>query len=222
MTLPDSTMLSQLAASPFFIASLVLGALGVILVLAAVAALLHVRLLRFAFRMLAGLLLLALGALSGALSLGIQGYHALTREDVAAHVSIRPAGPQRFTAVVRYADGRETAYALAGDEVYVDAHILKWKPLVNILGLHTSYELDRISGRYHVIEQERAAPRTLYALSPERPVDLFGLRRRYEFLAPLLDADYGSASFVPASNPAEFELRVSTTGLLFREAGAVK
>ena len=45
---------------------------------------------------------------------------------------------------------------------------------------------------------------------------MFTLRRRYELLAPLLDADYGSASFILADEAAEFELRVSTTGLLIR------
>jgi hypothetical protein len=43
------------------------------------------------------------------------------------------------------------------------------------------------------------------------------LRRRYILLAPLLDAEYGSASYVVVSRPAEIELRVSTTGLLMRE-----
>jgi len=52
-------------------------------------------------------------------------------------------------------------------------------------------------------------------------VDLFGLRQRYEFLAPLLDAEYGSATFVPVTRPAELELRVSTSGLLIREAQPV-
>ena len=49
-------------------------------------------------------------------------------------------------------------------------------------------------------------------------MDLFGLRRRYAFLAPLLDAEYGSGTFVPVTRPAAFEVRVSTTGLLIREA----
>jgi hypothetical protein len=48
-------------------------------------------------------------------------------------------------------------------------------------------------------------------------VDLFGLRKRYAFLAPLLDAEYGSGTFVPVRRRAEFEVRVSTTGLLIRE-----
>jgi hypothetical protein len=50
-------------------------------------------------------------------------------------------------------------------------------------------------------------------------VDLYGLRRRYAFLAPVIDAEYGSATFVAVTRPAELELRVSSTGLLFRKAG---
>jgi len=89
-----------------------------------------------------------------------------------------------------------------------------------VLGLHTAYELDRVAGRYRDIAQERSAPRTVYPIGEKRPVDLFGLRRRYEFLSPLLDAEYGSATFVPVSTPVELELRVSTSGLLIREAKA--
>jgi hypothetical protein len=210
---------ADLVASPFAIAAVVFAALGAILILAGVAALFRARPLRFVIRMLAGLLLVSLGGLAGAVAVGIQGYRALTREDVAARLTVRPSGPQRFSATLRFPDGREAKYEIAGDEIYVDAHILKWKPAANLLGLHTAYELDRVAGRYHALEQERAAPRTVHALGQERPVDLFALRRRYAFLDVLLDAEYGSATFVPVTGPAELELRVSTTGLLLRPAG---
>jgi hypothetical protein len=213
-------MLPDLAASPFFLAAAVLAALGLILLFAGVAALFRARPIRFTLRTLAGLLLLALGALAGTVSIGIQGYHALTHEALAAYMHVRPQGPQRFQATLRYPDGREANFQLSGDEIYVDAHILKWKPVANVLGLHTAYELDRVAGRYRDISQERSAPRTIYQLNEERPVDLFGLRRRYEFLSPLLDAEYGSATFVPVNKPVELELRVSTSGLMIREAKA--
>jgi hypothetical protein len=58
----------------------------------------------------------------------------------------------------------------------------------------------------------------VYLLREERPVELFWLRQRYAFLAPIYDAEYGSATFVPVLQPAELEVRVSTTGLLMREA----
>jgi hypothetical protein len=48
-------------------------------------------------------------------------------------------------------------------------------------------------------------------------VDLFSLRQRYTLLSPLLDADYGSATFAAADSPVQYEVRVSTTGLLIRQ-----
>jgi hypothetical protein len=211
----------NLVTSPFFLAGTAFGLLGVVLTLAGIVALLQLRPLRFTIRTLAGLIFLALGALAGTIALGIQGYQALTRENIAARISVRTASPQRFEAAFHFPDGRESAFALAGDEIYIDAHILKWKPLANVLGLHTAYELDRVAGRYHAIEQERSAARTIYSLGHEKPLDIFVLRQRYAFLAPLLDAEYGSASFVPVTRPAELELRVSTTGLLIREANSI-
>lgn len=200
------------------IAAATLGVLGGILVLAGLAALVRVRPLRFATRTLAGLVLLSFGALIGGLGIGLQGYRALTHEEVAARVFVQPTGPQRFMAMVRFPDGRQDVFEIAGDAIYVDAHILKWKSVANLVGLHTAYELSRLAGRYHAIDQERSAPRTVHALGPDRAVDLFSLRRRHAFLAPLIDAEYGSATFVPVTRPAEFEVRVSTTGLLMRDA----
>lgn len=212
----------ELLDTPIFIAALVLGALGVLAIFAGFVAFIRFQFLGSAFRILTGCLLLSLGGLSGAVAIGIQGYRALTREDVAARITVKPAGAQRFIAMFRFPDGREAKYEIAGDEIYVDARILKWHPRANVIGLHTAYELDRVAGRYHALKEEREAPRTVHSLGRERPVDLYELSRRYTFLAPLLDAEYGSATFIPVTKAAEFELRVSTTGLLLRELKPAK
>ncbi|MBN1471070.1 MAG: hypothetical protein JW925_04760, partial [Syntrophaceae bacterium] len=107
--------------------------------------------------------------------------------------------------------------SLAGDQLYVDAHILKWKPVANIFGLHTSYELDRVAGRYASLKDETTKVHTVYSLSKYRPVDLFDLRRRFAILNPLLDAEYGSATFINTTSTEEFRVMVSTTGLLIRK-----
>ena len=212
-------MIPTLDASLLLPAALLVGALGALILASGVIALRRAKPLRFTLRALTGLLILAVGALVGALGAGLQGYRALTREEIAARVEVRPIGPQRFEAIVRIADRPETTYVLAGDQIYLDAHVLKWTPLANVLGLHTAYELSRIAGRYEDIGQERTGERTIHSLSPERVVDLFALRRRYEFLAPLVDAEYGSGTFVAVKRRTEFEVRVSTSGLLIREAG---
>jgi len=210
-------MLEQLSNSPYLLAALAFGILGILLTITGIVALMRAHVLSFTLQTLLGLLLLTLGGLSGMISFGIQGYQTLTREEVAARITVVPISPQHFSATFRYPDGRIAKFTIAGDEIYVDAHILKWQPLANLFGLHTAYELDRVGGRYRNIEQERSAERTLYSLSQAKKVDLFGLRERHTFLAPLLDAKYGSATYVPVTEAGELELRVSTTGLLMRE-----
>jgi len=165
---------------------------------------------------LAAALCLALAALCGTISIGIRGYSALTQEVLAATIKTDPLGPQHFRATVILADSSLHMFDLAGDAVYVDAHILKWRPIVNLLGLHTAYELDRIAGRYRALGDEQTHARTVYSIARAKPIDMFDLARRYWLLSPLVDAEYGSATFINATEPALYEVRVSTTGLLVR------
>ena len=163
-------------------------------------------------------LVMSLTALTAALAAaGARGYRALTREELAATVTITPLGGQRFQARVACPDGIDTTFALAGDELYIDARILKWKPFVNIIGMHTAYCLDRVAGRYLSVRDEKARARTIYSLQGGMmPWDLFFLRTRCTFLAPLLDAQYGSATFAPAGGVSTVRIMVTTSGLIAR------
>src|SRR2546427_418523 len=58
-------------------------------------------------------------------------------------------------------------------------------------------------------------PHRAYELARPKPVDLFFIARR-RLLGPLLDAEYGSAAFIAANRPAQYEVRVSASGLLMR------
>jgi hypothetical protein len=170
-----------------------------------------------AFSALLALVLLAGGALCAALAVGLSGYRALTREDLAAIVHTVPTGPQAFDARIVLPDGSEANYHLAGDQFAIEARILKWHPWANLLGLHTAYELDRVTGRYVDIDDERQRPRTVFPLAPAHPIDLFAWRARLPWLAPVVDAEYGSSTFTRADREATYEVNVSTTGLLVRE-----
>ncbi len=192
------------------------GLLGFVFMLAGVASARRRRFVRLSLHTTLALACLASGALFLTLQLSLQNYRALTREDLAATIHAEPVGPSQFRITIHLPDGRTDSYWLAGDEVYVDAHILKWKPWANLFGLHTAYELDRIAGRYHLIEDERRRPHTVYSLATDQLVDLFALRRRYAWLESVVDAEYGSAAFFPTHDRVAIELRVSTTGLLFR------
>jgi hypothetical protein len=202
---------------PLIIIAILFALLAVICLIAAVIALKKRKLFSMALRFIIALLLFSLGALFGTISISLQGYQALTKEELAAVVIIEPTGVQRFTARFILPDNSERVFSLAGDQLYVDAHILKWKPLFNILGLHTFYELDRVAGRYENLNEETSKVRTIYALSKEKPVDMFHLRRRFEILKPLVDAEYGSATFIGTNKAEELKIMVSTTGLLMRK-----
>jgi hypothetical protein len=191
--------------------------LGLLFFVAGISAARRRRLIRLATHWVLALLFGVTAALFIAISVGTQGYRALTHEETAATVEVRPVGRQRFEARFRFSDGRAQTFMLRGDELYIDAHILKWKPVVNLLGLHTDYELDRVSGRYAALEDERGQPRSVFSLGAERPIDLFEARRRHALLGLLVDAEYGSATFIGVDRPTRFALRVSTTGLLIRE-----
>lgn len=205
---------------PFAIAALALAVVGIAFAILAGSAAVRRRPLAFNLRALSALLFLALAALAALIGVGTVGYRALTQEEIVAWVRVEPAGPQRFTAKIRFPDDRSETFVLAGDQIHMDAHILKWTPIANLLGLHTAYELDRVAGRYRNLENEQSKQRTVFALGRIKPFDLFTLRERYAWLAPLVDAEYGSASFVPADRTQEWELRVSTSGLLFRPAAS--
>ena len=167
-------------------------------------------------RIFVGLILLFLGLLATFLSLGVRGYQAFTNEQLAATVTIQKISEQRFSALFVFPKGEQQSFNLAGDEILVDAHILKWHPWATMLGLRTVYKLDRISGRYTSIDDEQTETRTVYSLGLDNPANLLELSKRIN-LKSFMDAEYGSATFLPITNQASYEIRVSTTGLLIRK-----
>ncbi len=146
----------------------------------------------------------------------LQGYKAFTHEAFAAKITIEDMGDENFNATFAMPDGQTYTYKLTGDQFYVDAHILKWQPVANFFGIHTSYQLVRVAGRYQDITDEMNKPRSVHALSKDRELDLYHLRNKFSQLTFLVDAEYGSASFMNAK-PGDYALMVSTSGLLIRK-----
>ena len=202
------------------IVALIFAALGLVLLITSRSAWRDRRRLGSLTGLLAAALSLTLAALCGDITIGVRGYRALTEEVVAATIKTEPLGPQHFRATVTLPDSSLHMFDLAGDAVYVDAHVLKWRPWANLMGLHTAYELDRIAGRYQALRDEQTRERTVYSLAADKPFDAFDLAHRYWVLRPFVDAQYGSATFIGATAPggATYEVRVSTTGLLVRPA----
>jgi len=155
----------------------------------------------------------ACAALVGA---SLRSYQRLNFEQPAGELQFARVGTQEFNASLTYPNGERANFALRGDEWQVDARVLKWHAFANLLGFDAAYRLQRISGRYTRLEDERTLPRTVYDLNSPDRIDPWDVVRRYRSWVPWVDALYGSATFLPMADGALYEIKVSQSGLLAR------
>jgi hypothetical protein len=190
--------------------------LAVPLELAAIRRMRHLQLARGTLFFLSGGFVLALAAGVALLAANLYTYARLTHEQEAARVSMRQLGARHYAVSLQPKNAAPRHFELRGDEWQIDARVLKWRALGNLLGFDTVYRLERLSGRYGDITQERSAARTVHALSEEPGVDFWTVLRRYHAYVPLADALYGSAAYVPMAEGAEYAVSVSRSGLVVR------
>ncbi len=162
------------------------------------------------------LVLILLSVCAALIAANLRTYQRLSFEQPAGELQFTRTGEREFNAVLTYPSGERANFALRGDEWQVDARVLKWHAFANLVGFDTAYRLERISGRYARIEDERAQARTVYALNPPQRIDPWDLAHRYRSWLPWLDALYGSATFLPMADGALYEIKVSQSGLIAR------
>ncbi|WP_439135062.1 cation/multidrug efflux pump [Pseudomaricurvus sp.] len=164
-----------------------------------------------------GLVLVSIAIVIGLLAWDVFSYEELLGDTPVATISFEELEDQHYQATVVYADGEEYQFDLKGDQWQLDARIFKWSPSLARFGLKPGYRLDRLSGRYYSLEMERNAERTVYELNPSQSsVDLWRWFKSIDQQVPWLDALYGSATYVPMSDGALYEVNLSHSGLLSR------
>lgn len=156
------------------------------------------------------------GVAVGLIALTLTTYHRLTGEEHVAMVQFVKKGDKEFTAMFTYPGPNIAVYDMRGDDWQVDAKVLKWTGPANLLGFNTLYKLDRISGRYQNIDEEKTKPRTVHALRDPDRIDVWQLARNARESIPWIDAVYGSATYLPMADGALYDVRISPTGLLAR------
>ena len=197
--------------------ALILGLFGVVLLALACQRLLRARFIAATGTGLLGVLLLAAGGLLFVAGLNLHTYARLTHEAPVAELVFEQAAPQRYrVTITSVPSGEMQTLVLAGDEWQLDARVLKWKGWANVLGLDAEYRLERLSGRYRSIDQERHDTRTVYELSENPGIDIWALRQRYPRWLPFVDAVYGSATYMPMANGARYQVSITQTGLIAR------
>lgn len=163
-----------------------------------------------------GALLVALAALTFSLLGNFYTYHRLTAEQPLAELRFHALAPQYYQVYIRYPSGEQKVFDVRGDDWQLDARILKWRGYATLIGFDTAYRLDRLSGRYRAIEQERANTRSVYTLSNDPKLDLWTLAKRYNEWLPWVDTLYGSAAYLPMADNALYAVGVTQSGLVAR------
>ena len=97
------------------------------------------------------------------------------------------------------------------------ARVLKWTDSLAQLGFKPGYRLDRLSGRYVSLEDEQNRPRSVVALRTDKPIlDVWFWLHNVNRYFSLIDATYGSATYLPMSDGALFSVSVGASGLVAR------
>ena len=164
----------------------------------------------------AALVLILAAACAALVGANLRSYQRLSYEQPAGELQFARVGAREFNATLTYPSGERANFALHGDEWQVDARVLKWRAFANLVGFDAAYRLERISGRYTRVEDERTLSRTVYDLNAPGRIDPWELVHRYRSWLPWMDALYGSATFLPMADGALYEIKVSQSGLIAR------
>ena len=154
-----------------------------------------------------GLLLLAFIIIMSGLN--IATYSQLSTGEEIANISFKKVNNQNFDAVVvNVQTGEQSTFNIDGDMWQVDARVLKL-----FLSSTPFYKLERISGRYYSLDQERTNNRSVYPLAGQSMgFDLWSMFQGQSI--GLLSANYGSATFLPMADDSVFSVSIGSSGLV--------
>ena len=169
----------------------------------------------------AGAGLLALAAISVLVSSNLIVYQRLIYEAPVATLLFMQKQPFVFDAELRQVNKPGQQFEMHGDEWQLDARMLKWRGVANLLGLDTQFRLNRLAGRYTNIDQERVASRSVHSIGEQPTIDIWNTASHYsDWLSWLIDAAYGSAVYLPMTDGALYEITISQSGLVARPVNA--
>ncbi|WP_166259918.1 multidrug transporter [Marinobacter salicampi] len=196
----------------YSLAMIVLGVFGAVLVLIGLAFFRRPGWLLGWFKGMLVIVLLAAGAYAGLIAFNLSQYRSLSEMDTVATVGVTKGGPQAWTVRLETPDEKSVEVAIRGDQWQVDARIIRFKGPIAWMGVAPGYRLERLSGRYVSLEQERTATRTLVDLAEGEWPDIWQLDQSFNL--PFIDGIYGSATYMPLADGAIYDVRLSGSGLV--------
>ncbi len=162
-----------------------------------------------------GFLLLGVAFSCAALALDLRSYQAWpAAQKSIARVSFEQLDEQHYFARLKRSDGSEQVFELHGDQWQLDVRILNWTRALRNLGLKPVYRLERLSGRFLVLEQELVSEPRSYTLTQH----LIGpagadLVQTMQDALRWFNPESSIAAFTPMAADAEYSLQLTGVGL---------
>jgi hypothetical protein len=150
--------------------------------------------------------------------LDILTYKQLLSEVPIATISIYEKNPQHFDVTLAATSGGEQRFEIYGDQWQLDARLLTWIGPIAALGGKPLYRLDRISGRYISLEQARNAEQSIYGLEHSNMIDVWQV---LQTIPSWIDANYGSAVYMPMENGAVYAVHLTAKGMNVRPVNSI-
>ncbi len=126
--------------------------------------------------------------------------------------------PERFRADLVYPGGETAEYTILGDEWELNARVIRFKPLANMLGYDSVYKLDRFYGRFEDVG--RANETNGFALFDNPGLDVHRLAQDYGTSFGIRDAAYGSGVYNPMADGLSYDIYMTQDALIARPANA--
>jgi hypothetical protein len=145
--------------------------------------------------------------------LDVLTYKQLLSEVPIATISMYEKDPQYFDVTLIPTGEEEQRFEIHGDQWQLDARLLTWVGPIAAMGKKPLYRLDRISGRYISLEQARNAEQSVFGLEQSETIDAWRILR---ILPSWIDANYGSAVYVPMANGAVYSVHLTAKGMNVR------
>ncbi len=194
---------------------------GIVIILGVISAYLGVRLLFRTGWFLSwvrgcfGLVLLVISVTAVFIVLDLSSYEQLLAEKSLATLSFQKIEEQHYELTLMYVEeGIEESYDLRGDQWQVDARVIRWLGMFSAMGAKPAYRLDRLSGRYYSLEDERRKERTVHQLKySDYGLDTWAWLQAHRGWVSWVDAVYGSATYLPMGDGALYQLSLTHNGL---------
>ena len=196
---------------------LLLSLLGILLIFLALTRLFRGKVLLAGMQGISGMVIMCIGILCIAIALNLHTYQRLTYEQEIARLTFKKITPQNYNVSINFIhSGQHQDFNIRGDEWQLDARILKWSPVAQLMGLDSKFRLERMSGRYQDMDLARSSKRTVYSLSNDAGLDIWSLAYQYKKWLPWIDAYYGNAVYLPMVDDGIYSVSINQNGLIAR------